>query len=134
MLIFKTAKAKRVAKAAWEIVNPGYIDSPVVRYRLKHDDDHLDLTITLGYCLEISIGDKLNGKRMTMLRAKRVKQINDYIIDEFHDGDWTKFIFDALDKARKTRKDARKLDFESLAKMKAKESFTIVKGDKAAHE
>ena len=71
---------------------------------------------------------------MTMLRAKRVKQINDYIIDEFHDGDWTKFIFDALDNARKTRKDARKLDFESLTKMKAKESFAIVEGGKAVHE
>ena len=134
MLIFKTAKAKRVAKAAWEIINPGYIDSPVVRYRLNHGEDHIDLTITLGYCLEVSIGDSLNGKRMTMLKAKRVKQINDYIIDVFHDGDWTKFIFDALNEARKTRKDARKLDFESLAKMKAKESFAVVDGGKAAHE
>ena len=55
--MFNELKAKKLANTAWEIINPGYIDSPEIKYSINlGGKDYLNIMIELGYKLKINTG------------------------------------------------------------------------------
>ena len=101
--MFEEFKAEWIPRAAWEIVDLGYTTSPEIKYRIMYEDgSYVCIYVEYGFRLKITIGDRLNGDRMTVLKAKRYRLTTGYgfVIDTFHAGEWGKKILG-------TRKDLR---------------------------
>ncbi len=132
MLFFAKRKAQRIANEAWEILKPGYVDSPVIRYRIEDGNDYIDIILSFRYQIKIVIGDELNGDRITLLDAFRITPTpletlgEKFIINEFHSGDWTAKISETLRQVQADRKATEHMKFDELVKVKAKESFTAI--------
>ena len=127
--MFNEHKAKKMANAAWEIINPGYIDSPEIKYHIELEgENYLNIVIELGYKLKIVVGDKLNGDRMIVLEALKLNNNLGFVINAFHEGDWCKTIQETHKNALKARHEAR---IEALAPLEKKpKKFRLILGGK----
>lgn len=113
--MFNEFKAEKLANTAWEIINPGYIDSPEIRYRIKLEgEDYLDIVIMLGYKLKVVIGDELNGDRIAVLEAIRLNNALGFHVESFHEGAWCKTIQATHKNVLKARHEARTRAFAPI--------------------
>ena len=127
-------RAKLIANAAYEIVSPGfYVKSPVIRYRIDYDSNgYIYIYIFNGYKIKITLGDELNGDRMTVLEAQRIEmsalEPSDYLITSYHGGDWDKVIFGTHRDVRTTRKEFENKKFVPLEYWQPAQKFQVVSG------
>lgn len=133
--MFEVKKAQRLAEAAWEIVSPGpYINSPVIRYRIDYDSNgYIYVYIIHGYQIKITLGDELNGDRVTVLEAKREGNASGalwYNIDSYHHGKWDKIVLDTCKNLQITRRESIANKFVALDKFEPAQKLHVVLGGK----
>ena len=127
--MFDELTARKMANTAWEIINPGYIDSPEIKYHIELDGkDYLNIIIELGYKLKITIGDELNGDRLTVLEALKLNNNLGFKPQSFHEGDWCRVLRLTRRDVLKARRKARITAFAPIKKTTPMQKFKVVLG------
>lgn len=129
--MYNEFKAEKMANTAWEIINPGYIDSPEIRYSIKiNEADYINIVIELGYKLKVVISDKLNGDRLTVLEALKMNNNLGFFVEEFYEGQWCKTLRSTHKDVLKARHEARTKVFAPLIETAPVQKFKVILGGK----